>query len=103
VQGIRIGRTADSLAVEGEIDLAVADQLDTAVRGALDDGVTVLDLSRVTFLDSTGLRIILTASRAVNSGGPLVLRRPSDAVRRVLDVALPGGAPGIEIDDGDRV
>jgi len=39
----------------------------------------------------------------VNSGGPLVLRRPSDAVRRVLDVALPGGAPGIEIDDGDRV
>jgi anti-sigma B factor antagonist len=102
VQGIRIDRTDDALALEGEIDLAVADQLDGAVRQALDDGITVLDLSQVTFLDSTGLRIILSASRALNSSGPLVLRRPSNVVRRVLDVAIPGGAPGLVIDDDGR-
>ena len=52
MQGIRIGRTSDSLAVEGEIDLAVADQLDTAVREALDDGA--VGLWHETYLASPG-------------------------------------------------
>ena len=54
----------------------------------------------MTFLDSTGLRVFLTAARnTIETQGPIVLVRPSEAVRRLLDLALPGGAPTLVVSD----
>ena len=53
------------LAVGGEVDLANADDLALALQapGVADAAAIVLDLSDVTFLDSSGLRVVLIAAR----------------------------------------
>ena len=78
------------LVVEGEVDLSVAprfaQELESLVEGAA--GSAIVDLSGVGFIDSSGVRELLKAHRrAQSSGGDLVLRAPSTACRRVLQVS----------------
>jgi len=51
------------LSAAGEIDLSTSENLDGAVVEALDQGTShlTLDLSEVTFLDSSGLGVIVKA------------------------------------------
>lgn len=77
------------LAVTGEIDLATAGELESAINSVLDKGMLrlVIDLKDVAFLDSTGLRVLLTAhSKLEESGGSLALVVPGGPVQRLLDV-----------------
>lgn len=76
--------------VGGEIDLTSAPRLDDEVTGLIEDSVTTLTigLAGVSFMDSTGLRVLLKASKLLeSSGGTLVLGEPSDPVRRLLEVS----------------
>lgn len=54
-------------------------------RGGAD---LILDLSRVGFIDSTGLRVVLALEREVSRrSGQVVLNSPSRSVRRLLSLA----------------
>jgi anti-anti-sigma factor len=53
------------LTLRGELDLGTAAQLERALAEA--DGDVLLDLRRLTFMDSTGVRVLLEAAE---SGGP---------------------------------
>lgn len=69
----------------GEIDMDNAGQLVDAIKAVA--GTAVVDLSGVTFIDSTGLYGLLRAQEAARQrGDDLILRHPSRAVRRVLEV-----------------
>jgi anti-sigma B factor antagonist len=60
VRVISTGERAARVVVSGELDLATASQLDQALSQALADAdEVVLDLSEVSFIDSTGLSAIL--------------------------------------------
>ncbi|HEV7526528.1 MAG TPA: STAS domain-containing protein [Acidimicrobiia bacterium] len=76
--------------VTGELDAYSAPGLEEEISGLLSDKVSdlVLDLSGTRFLDSSGLRAILTAQRRVAEldGGRLALRAPSEPVRRLLEI-----------------
>jgi anti-anti-sigma factor len=75
--------------IQGELDAYSAPTLEEEVSNLLGDGVTelVLDLSGTKFLDSSGLRAILTAQRRLAEGdGRLALHAPSEPVRRLLDI-----------------
>jgi anti-sigma B factor antagonist len=76
------------LAVRGEIDLSNAEQLRTAVVGqALPGRRLVLDLTDVRFMGSPGVTILVEAYRRLDHDRhALVLRRPSPAVRRILEI-----------------
>jgi anti-sigma B factor antagonist len=52
-----------TLVLIGELDMASAPALDAAVRRVCADGTeqVALDLSKLTFMDSTGLRVMLVA------------------------------------------
>jgi len=76
------------LVVRGELDLLAAPSLRTALLEASHhDGATIaLDLSAVTFIDSTGISVILQAwQRANGAGGRLVLSAASPVVARVIE------------------
>jgi anti-anti-sigma factor len=62
---------ACTITLAGELDMATASRLEAAVREALADGATevLLDMSEVTFTDSSGLRAVLRARRALEQGG----------------------------------
>lgn len=57
----------------------------------------VLDLSELTFLDSTGIQAFLVVA-GQNRGG-LVLRRPQQPVRRVFDLVGIDRHEGIRVED----
>jgi anti-sigma B factor antagonist len=79
-----------TLCLDGEIDMATAPVLREATLNALDQhGPNLhLDLSRVGFMDSTGLKVLISARRWANlAGGQLELIDPTHAVLRVLEVS----------------
>src|SRR3954454_8285511 len=77
------------VAPSGEIDALTAPQLGRRLLGVVEDGKThvVVDLSRVTFLDSTGIGVLLNALRSlVRRSGRLVLVCPTKRVLRPFEV-----------------
>jgi anti-anti-sigma factor len=88
--------------VVGEVDLATAPRLSQAISAALMEDRTglVLDVSGVSFMDSTGIHALVDAARLMAEEEPLVLLSPNVQVRRVLDLlGLDGGLPGVRIVD----
>ena len=77
------------LSVAGEVDLQSAPELRERLIALYHEGerVVVLDMSDVAFLDSTGLGVIVAALKRFRaSGGDLVLRRPAERERKLLDL-----------------
>ena len=77
------------LRLNGELDLTSVPLLDDAfdrmTQGYGDD--VVLDLTELTFIDSTGLGALVRVTRDRRAqGGNVILRRPQHAVRVVIDV-----------------
>lgn len=76
------------LTLRGELDLATAPVFERALIEA-EGGSTplVLDLRQLGFIDSSGLRVILSAaSQATEAGRRLVIVRGQNQVARVLDI-----------------
>lgn len=97
---LKVIPTDEGFRVEGELDMATAPELREALQEAVESGgPIILDFSGVSFMDSTGLRAVLQIVKAMDGTGVLILERPTDPVRRVLDISLPGGAPRLEIRD----
>ena len=77
------------LALRGEIDAFSAPHLRESVQRACELGVpVVLDMALVTFIDSSGITALLSASGVANGVPSKVqIQRPSNEVRRVLSIA----------------
>jgi anti-sigma B factor antagonist len=79
-----------TLCLAGEIDMSNAQDLREAALNALNQyGPNLhLDLSRVEFMDSTGLEVLISTRRwAKQEGGQVHLVDPGHAVLRVLEVS----------------
>ena len=92
--GFHAGATADEadtvvLRLQGELDMATAPGLGRALNTALDaqPAVLALDFSELTFLDSTGLRVLITACRrSLAQSCTFVIRSPSRSVLKTLQL-----------------
>ena len=81
--------TCAVVTVDGEIDLDNASDLSEVALAAMQEigPSVVLDLSGVTFMDSTGLKVLLAVhKRAELAGGRLVLAGPTRSVNRVVGI-----------------
>jgi anti-anti-sigma factor len=82
----------------GELDLATASVLmDTFSPVAAEDGDLHLDLTDLTFIDSSGIRGLLLLAEAMGGRGRLILTGPTDSVRRTLTLVGIEQAENIEI------
>ena len=71
----------------GELDIVTAGRMRLAVIDAfVDSDVVELDLSGVTFMDSTGLNALIGLLGRIEDGQRLTITKASSQVRRVLDV-----------------
>ena len=71
--------------VSGEIDLMTAPELE-ACLGAVDGGV-LIDMIGVTFVDSVGLRVLITQHhRQLREGAALRIVAMSQPVQRLLEI-----------------
>ena len=75
------------VSADGQIDAHTAPSLEEALDGVAAESTVSLDLSQVTFIDSSGLRVIVrTHKRLAETGGQLVIAEPSEPVMRLLDI-----------------
>lgn len=79
--------------LSGEIDLSTVTELEERLKDSLDENprLLVLDLREVTFLDSSGLRLLLRLDeRQKDAGGRLVLVQGGRRVARVFELTGAG-------------
>lgn len=88
--------------VHGTIDPATCERLRDAIEPQLGPEQTiVLDLSGVTFMDSSSIRVLVRARGELTAdGGSLVLRNPSSAARLVLTATATQDLLAIETGTG---
>jgi anti-anti-sigma factor len=93
---LEITTTDEGYRLEGELDMATVDGLSELLHATATDDPIVLDFSRVLFMDSSGLRVLLERARS-DDCGPVVIKDPSDQVRRLLEISIPDGVPGLRV------
>ncbi len=78
---------ADVLAVRGEIDMASAPVLRSVIERCHASGTSVLlDFAEVTFMDSSGLGVLIGASTKCAESPSLCVRNASERVRRIFEL-----------------
>ena len=73
----------------GEVDVVTAPLLRDRLNGAVNEGSgdVVVDLAEVTFMDSTGVAVLIGARNGLRgTDRKLLLRNPTAPVRRVLEM-----------------
>jgi anti-sigma B factor antagonist len=92
----RRGRDEAVVSVQGDVDLTTFGAVQSALRAAC-EGVTVLvlDLRHVDFMDTSGLRLVISEQRRAQAGGyRFVVIRGSGKIQRLFEIAgFPDGHP----------
>jgi anti-sigma B factor antagonist len=98
---LTVEHSADgTIVVRGDIDVAGGPVLDVALREHEGSGPLVIDLANVSFIDSSGLRSLLTASRrARERATDVTLCNVGPEVLRLLQIT---GTQGHFIISGHR-
>jgi stage II sporulation protein AA (anti-sigma F factor antagonist) len=79
----------EGLRLAGELDLSSAPRLSDALDPKLDaGGHIVLDLSDLSFMDSTGLQVLIRSALTLGDRGTILLRNPGNLVRSILELAI---------------
>ena len=73
--------------LEGRLDTASAPDLDAVVKNELLGVDTfIMDLKKLQYTSSAGLRVILIAQKTMNKQGKLILKNVSEAVMEVFEM-----------------
>jgi anti-anti-sigma factor len=87
-----------SYSVAGELDASTANQLAEVLRGeGQASGDVVLDISGVTFMDSSGVHILLVGCEWLRDGH-LILRDPSPPIDQVFELVDIERVKGIRVE-----
>jgi anti-anti-sigma factor len=77
------------VAIEGRIDTMTAPELETAVQPYFNETevTLVFDCEKVSFVSSSGLRVILMVHKQITAkGGKFIMRNLNPEVRSVIDM-----------------
>lgn len=85
--GLKVESVDELVIVSGEVDAHTAPTLEAHLAAEPVDRPIRLDLSAVTFMDSSGLRVLIDAHHRAADGHGVVLVRPSRPVVRLLEIS----------------
>jgi len=87
VQSLEVDGSAATIVLEGQVDLVSVEEFQLCLDACLNSGCAYItvDMGQVTFLDSVGLRALLSPLRHLPLES-LVVRAPSPQVRRLLQL-----------------
>ena len=74
-------------ALEGRLDTTTAPDLEKELKSALDsaDALT-MDFSKLDYISSAGLRVLLSAHKAMSKNGGMKVTNVNEVVQEVFDV-----------------
>lgn len=84
-----LGATMHVVEPHGEIDLSNAPDLKATLAAAMDAGARhlIVDFEDLTFIDSAGIGVLLSAQRKVQAGGGnLIVVCNDPSIRRVFEI-----------------
>src|SRR3989442_12811701 len=87
----------DAFRLVGELDASCAEATGDRLAALLRSSSRILlDLSGLSFMDCTGLRVFLRLGELASSmdGRTVMLVHPARIVKKVLEIAAPTGIPG---------
>ena len=75
------------LSLEGRLDTMTAPELEAELKNSM-DGIEslTLDFSKLDYISSAGLRVILSAHKAMSSKGGMKVKHVNEIVQEVFDV-----------------
>ena len=76
-----------AIAIEGRLDTVTAPQLETEVKSSV-DGIKelIFDMSKLDYISSAGLRVLLSAQKIMNKQGKMIVRGANDAIMEIFEV-----------------
>ena len=76
-----------SVFLEGRLDTVTAPELEQELKASL-DGVSALtlDMEKLEYISSAGLRVLLTAHKTMNCQGSMKLRHVNETVMDIFEV-----------------
>ena len=76
-----------TLALEGRLDTTTAPELEETIKSSL-EGVTdlVLDLEKLEYISSAGLRVLLSTQKEMTRRGSMVVTHVNEVVGEVFEI-----------------
>ena len=83
----RVNGSELAIALEGRLDTTTAPQLDEELKTAL-AGIEKLefDFSKLEYISSAGLRVLLSAQKVMNKQGSMVIRNANEEIQEIFEV-----------------
>ena len=79
--------TTLEVALEGRLDTMTAPELEAELIGSMEGAESlVLDFSKLDYISSAGLRVLLAAHKAMNAKGGMKVTHVNEIVREVFEV-----------------
>ena len=76
-----------TIALEGRLDTTTAPELEQALKDSMDGANTLtLDFSKLDYISSAGLRVLLSAHKAMSKKGGMKVTHVNEMVSEVFDV-----------------
>ena len=88
---LNINKTRDGgklcVAIEGRLDTTTAPELEASLKEDLDTVTElVIDLAKLEYISSAGLRVLLAAQKAMMKQGSMVVTNPNDVISEIFEV-----------------
>ena len=75
------------IALEGRLDTTTAPELEAELSGKKDAAEIEFDFSKLEYISSAGLRVLLSTQKAMNAtGGKMVIKNVPDEVLEVFEI-----------------
>ena len=75
------------IALAGRLDTMTAPELEQELKGSMDSAETLtLDFSKLEYISSAGLRVLLSAHKAMSPKGGMKVTNVNEIVKEVFDV-----------------
>ena len=79
--------SALEIALEGRLDTMTAPELEAELNNSLQNADSLtLDFSKLDYISSAGLRVLLSAHKAMSTKGGMKVKNVNEIVQEVLDV-----------------
>ena len=76
-----------TITIEGRLDTTTAPQLEAEIKSSI-DGIEelVFDVKTLEYISSAGLRVLLTAQKAMNKQGKMTVTGASETIMEIFEV-----------------
>lgn len=83
----RVENGCTVIAPQGRLDTNTAGELETALQAVVDTAENlVLDFEKLEYISSSGLRVLLSAQKAMAKHGTMKLIHVGDAIMEIFDI-----------------